>query len=81
MPESLKTTTIRIHIISSIMPIPARRRIPFIVSASILLSFLEMYLEHEIHVPVVIAIKINIVIISIKIFMAAPVIKSFYVIL
>ena len=44
-------------------------------------SFLEMYLEHEIHVPAVIAIKINIVIISIKIFMAAPVIKSFYVML
>ena len=43
MPESLKTTTIRIHIISSIMPIPARRRIPFTVSASILLSFLEMF--------------------------------------
>ena len=78
MPESLKTTTIRIHIISSIMPIPARRRIPFTVSESILLSFLEMYLEH---VPAVIAIKINIVIISIKIFMAAPVIKSFYVML
>lgn len=81
MPESLKTTTIRMHIISRIMPIPARRRIPFTVSASILLSFLEMYLEHEIHVPAVIAIKINIVIISIKIFMSAPVIKSFYVML
>ena len=67
MPESLKATTIRIHIMSSIMPIPARRRIPFT--------------EHEIHVPAVIAIKINIVIISIKIFMAAPVIKSFYVML
>ena len=77
MPESLKTTTIRMHIISSIMPIPARRRIPFTESESILLSFLEMYLEHEIHVTNVIAIKINIVIISIKIFMSAPVIKSF----